>query len=119
LAHILVIDDDVLVRQSVRHALEHAGHSVIEAEDGTCALAMANEHAVDLILTDLLMPRCDGVETILGIRKAHPQMKILAMSGSLNQRHYLDLASKLGADAVLAKPFRPTQLREAITRLLS
>jgi len=54
---------------------------------------MAKRARVDLILTDLLMPRCDGVETILGIRKAHPQMKILAMSGSLNQRHYLDLAS--------------------------
>ena len=119
MALILVIDDNDLLRESVRETLEQAGHSVIEAENGATGFALAKQNAVDLILTDMLMPESDGVETILQIRKTYPQMKIVAMSGSREHELYLSVASRLGADAVLDKPFRAAQLRETIARLLA
>ena len=119
MALILVIDDNDLLRETVRTTLEQAGHSVIEAEDGARGLELAKKNAFDLILTDMLMPERDGVETILQIRKIYPEMKIVAMSGSREHQLYLGMASKLGADAVLDKPFRATQLREMVARLLA
>jgi len=107
MARILVIDDDELVRQTVRGILERAGHGVDEATDGSEGLLRATQLRPDLILTDILMPNQDGIEFILKLRKADPKAKIIAMSGggSLQPVQLLVMAKELGADECLSKPF--------------
>jgi CheY-like chemotaxis protein len=122
MALILVIDDMASMRDLVRRMLERAKHTVIEAEDGERGLAVFAQQGPALVITDLLMPKKEGIETIQQIRRSRPDAKIIAMSGSDDLRcdnQYLDAAKKLGADAVLAKPFRPATLVDAVNRLLN
>lgn len=119
---ILVIDDDVQVRRMMRRILSQTDHSVIEAEDGEAGMALLRDERPTLVITDLVMPRKEGIETIREIREASPETKVIAMSGSNGQSAsalYLTLAVKLGADAVLAKPFRAAELIETISRVLA
>ena len=119
MAVILLIDDDALVRQTARAILETGGYSVTEAKDGKEGLKWLNANQADLVLTDIFMPGADGVETILTLRQSFPTVKIIAMSGSQHHEHYLNAAGKLGADAVLDKPFRHFQLLEMVRLVLS
>jgi CheY-like chemotaxis protein len=119
MAQLLVIDDDPLIRQTVRRILGVGGHSVIEAESGEAGLARLAENQVDLVLTDILMPGMEGIETIRQVRRLRPDMKIIAMSGSASNEAYLSASSKLGAQAVLNKPFRGTELRDLVSRVLA
>jgi DNA-binding NtrC family response regulator len=118
MAHLLVIDDEPLIRQMARRILEGSGHRVIEAENGVIGLARLEENPVDLVLTDIVMPNKEGVETIQDIRRFHPEVKVIAMSGSGSHQLYLDTAMKFGAHAALNKPFRPDDLREIVGRVL-
>ena len=70
------------------------------------------------MLTDIVMPNKEGVETIQDIRRFHPEVKVIAMSGSGSHQLYLDTATKLGAHATLNKPFRPDDLREIVRQVL-
>jgi CheY-like chemotaxis protein len=119
MAQLLVIDDEASIRQMARRILVASGHSVIEAENGTVGLAQLAQHRVDLVLTDIVMPGTEGIETIQQIRRLLPDMKIIAMSGSNAQNLYLKVAGKLGADEILNKPFRAAELRDAVSRILS
>ena len=118
MAHLLVIDDEPLIRQMARRILEGSGHRVIEAGNGAIGLARLQENSVDLVLTDMLMPDKEGVETIQDIRRFHPKVKVIAMSGSGSHQLYLDTATKFGAHGVLSKPFRPDDLRKTVDRVL-
>src|SRR5689334_21685732 len=108
MALILVIDDDPAMRRLVTRVL--AGrHKVIEAENGAEGLTLRAQHHPDLIITDILMPQKEGIETMREVKKLAPATKIIAMSGDASPNlMYLGMARSLGADAVLAKPFRPT-----------
>jgi CheY-like chemotaxis protein len=116
MALILVIDDTATMRQLVRRMLERATHTVLEAEDGAAGLTMFERQGPALVITDLIMPKMEGIETIQQIKRSRPDAKIIAMSGSdeLN----LHAAKKLGADAVLAKPFGAAVLLDTVQRLL-
>jgi CheY-like chemotaxis protein len=122
LALILVIDDEAAIRQLVRHILEHAGHTVIEAPNGRAGIQLLRDNRIDLVITDIIMPEMEGIEMIMAIRRDFPATRVLAMSGGGSVKGssvYLDAASKLGADAILAKPFRATTLREVVKNLLA
>ncbi len=121
MALILVIDDEPKVRQMVRRILVLAGHSVVEADDGGGALSEMRREAPAVVLTDILMPGTEGIETIFKIRRAHPETGIIAMSGGgqAGELDLLKLAEGAGADAVLAKPFRAAELTAAVDRLLA
>lgn len=121
MALILVIDDAATVRHLVRRILADATHSVIEAQDGEVGLALFEKQRPAIVITDLFMPNREGIETIQHIRRLSPAAKIVAMStsGSAGGEFYLGAARKLGADAVLAKPFEPAQLLETVDRLLA
>lgn len=121
MALILVIDDAATVRQLMRRILADAMHSVIEAQDGEVGLALFEKHRPAIVITDLVMPNREGIETIQQIRRLSPAAKIIAMStsGTATGEFYLGAARKLGADAVLAKPFEPAQLLESVDRLLA
>jgi CheY-like chemotaxis protein len=120
MAVILVIDDSSAARQYVRMALAGAGHAVIEAGDGQAGLALFHEQRPHLVITDLVMPVKDGIETIRELRKHDPEVAILAISGSSPAfaHLYLSAARKLGAHATLSKPFQATELCQAVERLL-
>lgn len=109
---ILVIDDEPALRATVRRMLEAAGHSVIEAENGRAGLRLFHAEAMDAVITDIIMPEQEGVETIRQIRALHPTTRIIAMSGGSRTGNldYLKMAKTLGADATLAKPFRQQDL---------
>lgn len=116
---VLVIDDDPHMRTAMRRMLTAVGHQVIEASDGCEGLAAFQSHAPDVVVTDLVMPEKEGIETIIELRRATRQTRILAVSGSLvdGGASFLAMAKRLGADLILEKPFRAAQLQEAVNRL--
>jgi CheY-like chemotaxis protein len=120
-ANILVIDDEAPTRRFVAMALEKQGHAVAEAADGAEALKVLAGRAVDLVITDLLMPETDGIETIMELRRLYPATKIIAISGGGEYQSgagFLRAAESLGADATLTKPFEFKQLLPAVQALL-
>ena len=117
MANILVIDDDRQMRLLIARMLTRAGHEVHEAETGRDGLNAFREAPIALVVTDILMPEMEGLETIRTIRHEAPTIPILAISGS-DQSLYLRAASELGAAATLEKPFTADDLLEHIDRLL-
>jgi DNA-binding response OmpR family regulator len=121
LANILVIDDEEPMRRFVARALEKQGHALFEAADGAEALRILAERPADLVITDLLMPETDGIETIMELRRLYPGTKIIAISGGGEYQTgagFLRAAESLGADRTLTKPFRFQQLLPAVEALL-
>lgn len=119
MAKILLIDDDEALRRVLSKALGHAGHSVIQASDGQQGIEIARVTSVDLVVTDLIMPVREGVETILCLRREKPALPIIAISGDgSNSELYLEIAAKIGAKRILPKPFTPPELLELIDTVL-
>jgi DNA-binding response OmpR family regulator len=112
MAKILVIDDDALLRRTVVRVLTRGQHQVIEAANGNQGLDQFALHRPEIVITDLLMPEKEGIETIRELRRLAPTVRIVAMSGggTDNDSIFLGMAMSLGADAVLAKPFRADEL---------
>ena len=121
MAVILVIDDDPAMRRLMVRTLSAQQHRVIEAENGEDGLKLLNSEKPDLVITDILMPQKEGIETIREIQERTPGTKIIAVSGggSSQKLMFLDIARAFGAEAVLAKPFRPNQLIEAVESALN
>ena len=115
--NVLVVDDDPQVLKLVSKILTSAGYRVMEASNGRRALEVVGESQVDLILTDLIMPEQEGVETIAKVRKDHPAVRIIAMSGAAGSP-YLRVAELMGAEAVLQKPFGAEELLQIVQKVL-
>ncbi|MCX6637813.1 MAG: response regulator, partial [Acidobacteria bacterium] len=105
------------VRSFLRTALEEGGYEVIEAADGKQALKQALAGGVDLVITDIIMPEQDGIETVQALRKELPGIGIIAISGRF-EAPYLQMAEMLGADAVLAKPVSTELLLARVAEVL-
>jgi CheY-like chemotaxis protein len=120
MARILVIDDDSAVRLSVKLVLEHAGHEVICESDGSQGLREFATAAPQLIVTDIIMPNKEGIETIIEIRARDAKIPILAMSGGgrVGNVEFLEAAIRHGANEILRKPFERQDLTAAVDRLL-
>jgi CheY-like chemotaxis protein len=118
---ILVIDDDASVREVVSEMLRLEGHAVTIAENGREAILLLTRQRFDLVITDLIMPEKEGIETIGEIRRTDKHLPILAISGGgrLGPGDYLETARYIGADATLAKPFARQELLTTIDALLS
>ena len=122
MAHILVIDDDEQFRAMLTQMLSQDAHRVTAAGNGEEGLRLAGEVHPDLIITDILMPHKDGIETILALARARSKIPIIAISGGrrlIPTDFNLESASLVGVKVTLGKPFTRAQLREAIARLLS
>lgn len=108
---ILVIDDNIAVRNTLTQILESAGYQVVCAEDGQRGLNVFRAEQPDLVITDIIMPEKEGIETIRDIRHECPNAKIIAISGGGRggNNDYLKVARQLGASDVIAKPLDPDQ----------
>ena len=112
--HILLIDDEPAVRDLVQTML--AGHTVVAVGSGRAGLDLLDKSDFDVVLTDIIMPEMEGIEIIMAIRKRLPKIRLVAMSGGgrTGNIDFLSAASKLGADAILRKPFTIGALKKAI-----
>jgi CheY-like chemotaxis protein len=127
---ILVIDDERDVRDSVKCVLDLAGYEVLTAENVPEALEQLKRTPMDLVITDIIMPKMNGVQAIESIRRAFPMVRIVAISGGGNfgvagyqptaiaTNAYLRSAEEAGAHVVLTKPFEFDDLIEAVEKLL-
>jgi DNA-binding NtrC family response regulator len=121
MARILVIEDDENIREMFSELLARAGHEVVPMENGKDAAKRRAEVAADLVITDILMPERDGLETIGDLRRCAPEVKIIAISGGskIGPGLYLDAAETLGAHRAFAKPVDVAELLAAVRELLA
>jgi len=116
-ARILVADDEPGVRSFLRLVLEGGGYEVIEAANGREALKAARAGQVDVVITDLVMPEQEGIETIQALRKDDAGIGIIAISGAFGGE-YLGVAHRMGAESVLKKPVSPAVLLAKVAEVL-
>ncbi|MBV5326312.1 MAG: response regulator [Chlorobium sp.] len=110
---ILVIEDDAVVRKFIIATLETERHTVFEACNGKEGLLFLKEHSgISIIITDIVMPEKEGIETIMEVKRYYPAIKIIAISGGgkNSPENYLILAKALGAHVTLKKPFNVNDL---------
>jgi len=108
-----------MVRQALAAMLEFAGHTTSEAANGKEAAKKLQEQPCDLLITDILMPERDGLETIMGLKAQNKNLPIIAISGmNSDSPLYLNVAKKLGAWRTLPKPFTTTQLLSVVNEVL-
>ena len=117
---ILVVDDEVGIRDLATRAFLAEGCEVVTAEDGRGALKLMGSTHIDLAIVDMVMPEKDGVETILEIKQRWPNCKIIAISGGgrIGPETFLNLADAFGADATMKKPLSFGQLVQTAQTLL-
>ena len=115
---VVVADDDSLLRETFRAFLEARGYNVLLAEDGNDALKIVESTTVDAMLLDILMPRKEGLETLIELKQRFPALKVFVMSGGglYGRADFLTVAGKFGADAVLRKPFPIQSVIELLQR---
>lgn len=114
---ILVVDDEEFVRRGLRRQMEAAGYDVDEAKDGVDAMEIVKSTELDLVVSDIIMPKADGIELLMEIRKVKgDELPVVAISGGGRTRNLdlLKFAKSLGANAVLAKPITSGQLLATI-----
>jgi DNA-binding response OmpR family regulator len=111
---ILIVDDDPEIRQTLVYILEEEGYEVVTAADGTEGVRVFENTDPDLVITDIFMPRQEGIQTIREILELRDDAKIIATSGGFtyleglentDKSFYLHTAEKLGARDIIAKPF--------------
>jgi CheY-like chemotaxis protein len=119
--HILIIDDDPSILLLFSQFLESAGYSVASAPDGTEGLRSVKAEKPDLIITDIMMPEMDGLELLMEIKRNHPGIPVIAISGGMKIRpiSFLPQAKKLGARHIFQKPVALAELLQAVQELLS
>jgi len=120
MAKILLIDDDDQFRQMLKKRLERAGFGVTEAVNGLDGVRHLRESTPDLVVTDLIMPEQEGIDTIAQIRNTHPDLKIIAISGGgkVSADSYLPIAQAMGAVRTFAKPLDWERFLKEINELI-
>ena len=124
MASILIIEDDREVREYLESVLSRAGYEVISAVNGKDGVARFTDHPVDLVITDIIMPEKDGIETITDLKRHHPGVKIIAISGGERRpegvsRNYLHSATLLGANRAMQKPITNEDLLNTVREMLT
>ncbi len=121
MSRVLIIDDEPEIRLLLQRVLEGAGYETALAADGREGIALMRQQPADLMITDLMMPGQEGLETIIEIRRLYPRTKIIAMSGGGHGGvlDFLPMATQLGAARTLAKPFTHEQLLTAVREVFA
>jgi len=120
MAQILIIDDEVTVRDLLIKILEREGYETMNASDGKEGIRLYRENPADLIITDLIMPEKEGIETIMELRRDFRDVKVIAMSGGgkIDPETYLEIAKTMGAIKTIEKPFNLRELLKTVQELL-
>lgn len=119
MAQILIIEDESNIRQLVKEIVESIGHEATIAANGQEGIEAYRKDPVDLVITDIVMPEKDGVETIRELKHHHPNVKVIAITGYRGQYNRLPAAEYVGAQKTLVKPFAKSDLVDAVKQLLS
>jgi two-component system response regulator VanR len=120
---ILVVDDEKIALGAFERSLQLDGYTVSTAASGAAALKLCQENSFDLVILDFIMPKMDGIELLVRIRKLQPHIRAIVISGKLEVKvDERELGKQLGdwveADLYLHKPISPAKLTEAVTSLL-
>ncbi len=121
MARIIVVEDDPQVRAMLRETLQQEGHDIVEASNGKECVTLYRENPAELVITDIIMPEQDGVETIHSLRREHPGVRIIAISGgspNIRGDYLLGTANALGAVRAFHKPVDMNELINAIKDVL-
>ena len=120
MARILIVDDDVDVLDMLGQTLEREGYEVVSAANGKEGVRLYREDPVDLVITDIIMPEKEGIETIMELKRAFPDVKIIAISGGgrVDPEGYLSMAKQLGARYTFSKPVEREDLLKAVRELI-
>ena len=119
---VLIADDEEDIRLLLDQWLKPMGHAIRLACNGTEALKIARGVAIDLLITDILMPDGDGLVLIEGLKKSQPAVRVLAISGGgryMDSREYLKIAEGFGADAAIMKPFNREKFLQGLGRAMA
>jgi DNA-binding NtrC family response regulator len=120
MATILIVDDDEKIVETLSIILKKEGYDILTGANGNDGLKLCLEQKVDLVITDIVMPEKEGLETIIDMKKSFPSIKIIAISGGgkIDPEDYLMLAEKFGAQKTLAKPFKKEDILFAVQEVL-
>lgn len=118
MAQILVIEDDADIRELITRMLEDSGHKIFHAQNGNEGLQNFQAEKIDLVITDIMMPEKDGVETIRELKSLDQNVKVIAITGYRGRFNRLPAAEFLGAQETLIKPFTKADLLSAVEKLL-
>src|SRR5208337_2316151 len=113
---IVIIEDDIIIRESLKEILELNSYQVLAIDSGLELMKRVIEFKPDILITDIIMPDKDGIEVIIEAKKTLPNIILIAISGGgrIDSESYLNTAKYLGADATLKKPFTHEQLLDII-----
>lgn len=119
--HILVVDDDDMMRSFIRELLEINDFTITEAANGKIGLKEFRDNTPDLVITDIIMPEMEGITFIRELRNCNKEIPIIAMTGNVHGRmeEYLDISSQIGADEVLRKPVKSEEILKTINHLIN
>ncbi len=120
MAKIIVIDDEPYILLMLKKMLEKEGHQVEMATNGVEGINLYHEKGAELIITDIVMPEKEGLETIINLKAENPSLKVIAISGGgrVDSREYLHSAQLLGAERIFQKPFKKDEIVQAVKELL-
>lgn len=118
MAKILIIDDVEVARNTMKRMLERKGHTILEAENGKKGIKIVEQEDLNLVITDIIMPDMEGIETIRKLVKMKPGLPIIAVTASTDSP-YLQMALKFGAVCGLFKPFKQAELLNVVEKALN
>jgi len=118
--HILVVDDDEMMRTFIKELLQIHDYKITEAANGKEGLKEFRENTPDLVITDIIMPEMEGISFIRELRAYNKAVPIIAMTGNVHGRmeEFLDISTQLGADEILRKPVKTQEFLDAINKLI-
>lgn len=121
MSRILLVDDDAQVRKMLKITLERAGYQVVEAADGVEAVQAYDKETIDLVITDIVMPEKEGIETIMELKTVNPAVRIIAISGGgrINPEDYLKWAQRFGVANTFTKPVDREELLASVRDLMT
>jgi DNA-binding response OmpR family regulator len=116
---ILIVDDELMVRELLTRVLERADYDVIVAEDGLSGVARAASEKPDLVITDGLLPKLHGFLACKAIKELSPAPKVILLTGIYTKLNYSWEVREYGADDLLTKPTRPADLLACVEKHLA
>ena len=118
MGRVLVVDDERAMCEFLKVLLEKQGHGVIAANDGEQALKMVEQQPPDLVISDVRMPKVDGIGLLAGIRERHPDLPVILITAYASSDSTIQ-AMRLGADDYITKPFRIDEIRLVVEKALA